>query len=85
MELSSSNSLQEKDFLIFRETKTPKKFLAFSQKKAFLIFPEMETLKKFLYLRKYLSELEKTNKQTHKNTLKMFLIFQGNVTFLPQV
>ena len=47
MELSNSNI---KKFLIFQETKTPKKLLRFSQKKAFLIFREMEAPKKFLII-----------------------------------
>ena len=37
-------------FLIIQETKTPKKFLIFSQKKAVFIFQEMETLKKRLMI-----------------------------------
>ena len=52
MELSRSNIekiSQEKAFLLFQETKTPKK-LIFFQKKPFLIFEEMETPKKNPYI-----------------------------------
>ena len=53
MELFSSNITeflifsQEKAFLIFQETKTPKNCFIFSQEKAFRILPETETSKKF--------------------------------------
>ena len=39
-------------FLIFQETKTPKKFLIFSEKKGLIIFQKTETSKKFLTFRK---------------------------------
>ena len=72
MELPSSNNekflifFQKKAFLIFWETKIPKRFLIF-QEMEISLFQEIQTLKSFLY-----SGSNFPRSKNEKNTLKMF-------------
>ena len=79
MELSNSNI---KEFLILKETETPKKFHVFSQKKAVLIFRETETLKKLLIFQKVTLPARKMKKLLYFREWKFFYISGGNLKSL---
>ena len=67
------------NFLYFRKQKNLKKCLIFPQKKAFLIFRETEKIKCPIF-----QELFFGAPKVKETTLKIFLIFSGNGTFLEQ-
>ena len=66
-------------FLIFQEKKKTQKCLIFPQKKAFLIFRETGKIKFPIF-----QELFFGAPKVKETTLKIFLIFSGNGTFLEQ-
>ena len=67
------------NFLYFRKKKKNQKCLIFPQKKAFLIFRETGKIKFPIF-----QELFFGAPKVKETTLKIFLIFSGNRTFLEQ-
>ena len=69
----------QENFLYFRKKKKTQKCLIFPQKKAFLIFRETGKIKFPIF-----QELFFGAPKVKETTLKIFLIFSGNGTFLEQ-